>query len=129
MAEAFAEHLHFLVRTEFWGYAANEKFNNEELISELYQGIRPAPGYPSCPDHLEKDLLFQLLDVEKNIGLGLTDHKAMFPTAAVCGYYFGHPSSKYFGLSKIDKDQLMDYSKRRGISLEEASRWLAPLLD
>jgi 5-methyltetrahydrofolate--homocysteine methyltransferase len=129
LAEAFAEHLHFLVRTEFWGYAANEKFNNEELISESYQGIRPAPGYPSCPDHLEKDLLFELLDVEKNIGLGLTDHKAMFPTAAVCGYYFGHPSSKYFGLSKIDKDQLMDYSKRRGISLEEASRWLAPLLD
>ena len=129
LAEAFAEHLHFLVRTEFWGYAANEKFNNEELISESYQGIRPAPGYPSCPDHLEKDLLFELLDVKKNIGLGLTDHKAMFPTAAVCGYYFGHPSSKYFGLSKIDKDQLMDYSKRRGISLEEASRWLAPLLD
>ncbi len=129
LAEAFAEHLHFLVRTEFWGYAANEKFNNEELISESYQGIRPAPGYPSCPDHLEKDLLFELLNVEKNIGLGLTDHKAMFPTAAVCGYYFGHPSSKYFGLSKIDKDQLMDYSKRRGISLEEASRWLAPLLD
>ena len=129
LAEAFAEHLHFLVRTEFWGYAANEKFNNEELISESYQGIRPAPGYPSCPDHLEKDLLFELLNVENNIGLGLTDHKAMFPTAAVCGYYFGHPSSKYFGLSKIDKDQLMDYSKRRGISLEEASRWLAPLLD
>jgi 5-methyltetrahydrofolate--homocysteine methyltransferase len=129
LAEAFAEHLHFLVRTDFWGYAANEKFNNEELISESYQGIRPAPGYPSCPDHLEKDLLFELLDVKKNIGLGLTDHKAMFPTAAVCGYYFGHPSSKYFGLSKIDKDQLTDYSKRRGISLEEASRWLAPLLD
>tara|TARA_B110000008_G_scaffold261283_1_gene282541 strand:+ start:1026 stop:3650 length:2625 start_codon:yes stop_codon:yes gene_type:complete len=128
LAEAFAEHLHFLVRTKFWGYAENEKLSNEELIAEAYQGIRPAPGYPSCPDHLEKDLLFKLLNVEKNIKVTLTEHKAMFPTAAVCGYYFGHPDSRYFGLSKIDKDQLIDYSSRRAIALDEASRWLSPLL-
>jgi len=129
LAEAFAEHLHERVRKEFWGYAAQETLTNEALIAEAYQGIRPAPGYPACPDHLEKDLLFRLLDVEKQAGIHLTEHKAMYPTAAVSGYYFGHPEAKYFGLAKIDQDQLNDYAERRGISPEEAARWLSPLLD
>jgi 5-methyltetrahydrofolate--homocysteine methyltransferase len=129
LAEAFAEHLHERVRKEFWGYAAQETLTNEALIAEAYQGIRPAPGYPACPDHLEKDLLFQLLDVEKHAGIHLTEHKAMYPTAAVSGYYFGHPEAKYFGLAKIDQDQLNDYAERRGITTEEAARWLSPLLD
>jgi 5-methyltetrahydrofolate--homocysteine methyltransferase len=129
LAEAFAEHLHERVRKEFWGYAAQETLTNEALIAEAYQGIRPAPGYPACPDHLEKDLLFRLLDVEKQAGIQLTEHKAMYPTAAVSGYYFGHPEAKYFGLAKIDQDQLNDYAERRGISPEEAARWLSPLLD
>jgi 5-methyltetrahydrofolate--homocysteine methyltransferase len=129
LAEAFAEHLHERVRKEFWGYAAQETLTNEALIAEAYQGIRPAPGYPACPDHLEKDLLFRLLDVEKQAGIHLTEHKAMYPTAAVSGYYFGHPEAKYFGLAKIDQDQLNDYAERRGISTEEAARWLSPLLD
>ncbi|HAB32383.1 MAG TPA: methionine synthase, partial [Cryomorphaceae bacterium] len=101
----------------------------DRLISEDYQGIRPAPGYPACPDHLEKDLLFDLLEVEKHTGIQLTEHKAMYPTAAVSGYYFAHPESKYFGLAKINQDQLQDYAQRRGISLEDAARWLSPLLD
>ena len=129
LAEAFAEHLHERVRKEFWGYAAQETLTNEALIAEAYQGIRPAPGYPACPDHLEKDLLFRLLDVEKQASIHLTEHKAMYPTAAVSGYYFGHPEAKYFGLAKIDQDQLNDYAERRGISPEEAARWLSPLLD
>ena len=129
LAEAFAEHLHERVRKEFWGYAAQEALTNEALIAEAYQGIRPAPGYPACPDHLEKDLLFRLLDVENLAGIHLTEHKAMYPTAAVSGYYFGHPEAKYFGLAKIDQDQLNDYAERRGISTEEAARWLSPLLD
>ncbi|MGA0248072.1 MAG: methionine synthase [Schleiferiaceae bacterium] len=129
LAEAFAEHLHERVRKEFWGYAAQETLTNEALIAEAYQGIRPAPGYPACPDHLEKDLLFRLLDVEKQAGIHLTEHKAMYPTAAVSGYYFGHPEAKYFGLAKIDQDQLNDYAERRGMTTEEAARWLSPLLD
>jgi 5-methyltetrahydrofolate--homocysteine methyltransferase len=129
LAEAFAEHLHERVRKEFWGYAAQETLTNEALIAEAYQGIRPAPGYPACPDHLEKDLLFRLLDVEKQAGIQLTQHKAMYPTAEVSGYYLGHPEAKYFGLAKIDQDQLNDYAERRGISPEEAARWLSPLLD
>ncbi|HAG06485.1 MAG TPA: methionine synthase, partial [Cryomorphaceae bacterium] len=107
------------VRQEFWGYAANETWSNEDLIAESYQGIRPAPGYPACPDHLEKDLLFRLLDVEARAGIQLTEHKAMYPTAAVSGYYFAHPEAKYFGLAKIDTDQLTDYAGRRGISQED----------
>jgi len=129
LAEAFAEHLHERVRKEFWGYAAQETLTNEALIAEAYQGIRPAPGYPACPDHLEKDLLFRLLDVEKQASIHLTEHKAMYPTAAVSGYYFGHPEAKYFGLAKIDQDQLNDYAERRGMTTEEAARWLSPLLD
>jgi 5-methyltetrahydrofolate--homocysteine methyltransferase len=117
------------VRTEFWGYASAEALSNDDLIKEAYQGIRPAPGYPACPDHLEKDLLFQLLDVEQAAGITLTEHKAMYPTAAVSGYYFAHPESKYFGLAKVDQDQITDYAQRRGISNEEARRWLSPLLD
>jgi 5-methyltetrahydrofolate--homocysteine methyltransferase len=129
LAEAFAERLHERVRKEFWGYAAQETLTNEALIAEAYQGIRPAPGYPACPDHLEKDLLFKLLNVESHADIHLTEHKAMYPTAAVSGYYFGHPEAKYFGLAKIDQDQLNDYAERRGISPEEAARWLSPLLD
>jgi len=128
LAEAFAERLHQRVRMEFWGYQASETLSNEDLIAEEYQGIRPAPGYPACPDHLEKDLLFELLQAELHTGLHLTESKAMYPTAAVSGYYFGHPEAKYFGLAKIDRDQIADYASRRGIALTEAERWLSPLL-
>lgn len=124
LAEAFAEYLHHKVRTEIWGYASDETLSNEDLIKEGYQGIRPAPGYPACPDHLEKGTIWKLLDVEKNIGVTLTESYAMFPTASVSGYYFANPNSKYFGLGKIEKDQLTSYAKRRNISLEEAQRWL-----
>ena len=102
--------------------------NNDDLIAEKYQGIRPAPGYPACPDHLEKKTIWKLLEVEKNIGVILTDSLAMYPTAAVSGYYFAHPQSKYFGLGKIGEDQLTDYARRRGISRDEAARWLSPVL-
>ncbi len=127
LAEAFAERLHQRVRTEFWGYAADEQLPNDALIAEEYQGIRPAPGYPACPDHLEKDLLFELLDAEHHTGIQLTESKAMYPTAAVSGYYFAHPEAKYFGLAKIDRDQVADYAQRRGIPLADAERWLSPL--
>jgi 5-methyltetrahydrofolate--homocysteine methyltransferase len=128
LAEAFAEKMHELVRTEYWAYAPEEKFSNEELIKEKYVGIRPAPGYPACPDHTEKGTLFTLLDAEAQIGLKITDSYAMYPTAAVSGFYFSHPESRYFGLGKIDKDQVADYAVRKGMSLEEAERWLGPNL-
>lgn len=128
LAEAFAERLHHLVRTEYWAYAANEHLTNEELISEKYVGIRPAPGYPACPDHTEKTTLFKLLNVEENTGITLTDSMAMYPTAAVSGLYFSHPHSKYFGLGKINKDQVADYAERKGMSIEEVERWLSPNL-
>ena len=128
-AEAFAEYLHERVRTEFWGYAAAENLSNDELIAEKYAGIRPAPGYPACPDHLEKEVIWDLLDVEKRIGIKLTESLAMYPAASVSGYYFGHPESKYFGLGKIQKDQVEEYAQRRGISIEECERWLAPQLN
>jgi 5-methyltetrahydrofolate--homocysteine methyltransferase len=128
LAEAFAERLHERVRKEFWGYATSETLSNDELISEKYQGIRPAPGYPACPDHTEKRLLFDLLDVEKNTGIILTESFAMFPTAAVSGLYFSHPESKYFGLGKINKDQVADYAKRKGMNMEIMERWLSPNL-
>ena len=128
LAEAFAEYLHQKVRLNYWGYAANEKLSNEELISEQYKGIRPAPGYPACPDHLEKDTIWEVLQVEKNIGVTLTDSKAMWPAASVSGYYFANENARYFGLGKIEKDQLEDYAKRRNISLEEAEKWLSPNL-
>lgn len=126
LAEAFAEYLHKKVRTEIWGYADTEELTNEELIKESYKGIRPAPGYPACPDHLEKRTIWNLLKVEENIGVKLTDSLAMWPASSVSGYYFANPKSRYFGLGKIKEDQVADYAKRRGITLEEASKWLSP---
>ncbi len=128
LAEAFAEKLHQRVRKEFWGYNAKETLDNNDLIAEKYQGIRPAPGYPACPDHTEKPLHWDLLKVEENTGITLTESYAMYPTAAVSGLYFSHPESRYFGLGKINKDQLKDYAKRKGVSIEEMERWLAPNL-
>ncbi len=128
LAEAFAEHLHEMVRKEFWGYASEEALTNDELIHEKYRGIRPAPGYPACPDHTEKRILFDLLDIEKEIGITLTESFAMYPTAAVSGYYFSHPDSQYFGIGKIHRDQVEDYARRKGMSIPETERWLAPLL-
>jgi 5-methyltetrahydrofolate--homocysteine methyltransferase len=129
LAEAFAELLHERVRKEFWGYAADEALSNEDLISEKYQGIRPAPGYPACPDHTEKKRLFELLDAEKQIGIQLTESYAMYPASAVSGFYFSHPESTYFGLGKIAKDQVTDYAKRKGMSLDDIERWLSPVLN
>lgn len=129
LAEALAERMHERVRKEFWGYALHEQLDNERLIEEAYQGIRPAPGYPACPEHTEKRLLWKLLDPEKNAGIQLTDSCAMYPTAAVSGWYFSHPESKYFGLGQIGKDQVEDYARRKGMSLAEAERWLAPVLN
>ena len=127
-AEAFAEYLHEKVRKEIWGYASEENFSNEELIKENYKGIRPAPGYPACPDHLEKSTIWKLLNVEQEIGVKLTESMAMWPAASVSGYYFAHPQSRYFGLGKIKKDQLEDYAKRRKISIKQAEKWLSPNL-
>lgn len=127
--EAFAECLHEKVRKEYWGYAKNENLTNEQLIKEEYKGIRPAPGYPACPDHTEKIKLFDLLNVTENTGIELTESLAMNPPASVCGWYIAHPDSHYFGLGKIDKDQLEDYAKRKGMSIEEATRWLRPVLE
>jgi 5-methyltetrahydrofolate--homocysteine methyltransferase len=128
-AEAFTELLHKKVRTDLWGYAPSETLNNEEIIKEKYKGIRPAPGYPACPDHTLKTDLFKLLDVENNIGITLTESLAMWPASAVSGFYYSHPQSKYFGLGKIEKDQVEDYTKKRGIGIEEAERWLSPALN
>ena len=127
-AEAYAEFLHKKVRTEYWGYANQENLSNEDLIAEKYKGIRPAPGYPACPDHLEKHVIWDLLKVKENIGVYLTESLAMFPTAAVSGYYFGSPHAKYFGLGKITEEQVKEYSERKGISLREAKKWLSPNL-
>jgi 5-methyltetrahydrofolate--homocysteine methyltransferase len=129
LAEAFAEHLHERVRTEYWGYAADEALDNEALIKEKYRGIRPAPGYPACPDHTEKGTLFKLLDVENNIGLELTDSYAMNPAAAVSGWYFGHPDAKYFNTGKIDGDQVKSLAQRKDMSVSELERWLTPILN
>jgi 5-methyltetrahydrofolate--homocysteine methyltransferase len=128
LAEALAEYMHHRTRREFWGYAADEQLSNAELISEQYRGIRPAPGYPACPDHTEKGTLWKLLDVEASIGLQLTDSYAMFPTAAVSGFYFSHPEARYFAVGKVAHDQVASYARRKGFSLEEAERWLAPNL-
>ncbi|MEP2445694.1 MAG: vitamin B12 dependent-methionine synthase activation domain-containing protein, partial [Balneola sp.] len=128
LAEASAEYMHYKVRTDFWGYSTDEQFTNEELISEDYQGIRPAPGYPACPDHTEKRTLFDLLEVEKNIGISLTESCAMYPASSVSGFYFSHPQSRYFRVGKIEKDQIEDYAKRKGQSIEETEKWLAPYL-
>ncbi len=128
LAEAFAELMHERVRKEFWGYAPDENMGNDELIKEQYQGIRPAPGYPACPDHTEKETLFRLLDAENVAGIKLTESFAMYPAAAVSGWYFSHPDAKYFGLGKIYQDQVADYAKRKQMKLEEAEKWLAPNL-
>ncbi|MGF1559867.1 MAG: methionine synthase [Flavobacteriaceae bacterium] len=126
LAEAFAEYLHKEVRTKHWGYAANETLSNEDLINESYKGIRPAPGYPACPDHLEKLTIWEILDVEAKIGVTLTESLAMWPAASVSGYYFANPEAKYFGLGKIKEDQVEDFAKRKNITKEEATKWLAP---
>ena len=128
LAEAFAEALHAIVRKELWGYAQGETLDNESLIKETYQGIRPAPGYPACPDHTEKPILFDLLNAEQATGITLTESMAMYPASSVSGFYFMHEEAKYFGLGKIEKDQVTDYAKRKGMSLEDTERWLAPNL-
>ncbi|MGZ8226763.1 MAG: methionine synthase, partial [Methylococcaceae bacterium] len=125
LAEAFAEYLHLLVRKQYWGYAEDENHNNDQLINETYQGIRPAPGYPACPDHTEKAKLFALLNATEHTTIELTESFAMYPASAVSGWYFSHPESQYFNVGKIDKDQLSDYAKRKGIAEEVAARWLA----
>ncbi|MFH0734925.1 MAG: methionine synthase [bacterium] len=129
LAEAFAEYLHKLVRTEYWGYAENENLLNEELIKENYAGIRPAPGYPAQPDHTEKATIFNLLDVENNTEIKLTENLAMYPASSVCGLYFANPESKYFSVGKIGKDQVADYSLRKGINFKETEKWLRPILN
>ena len=129
LAEAFAEVLHGRVRREFWAYVPDEKLSSEDLIRETYQGIRPAPGYPACPDHTEKYKLFDLLNATEKAGIQLTESLAMYPAASVCGWYFSHPQSSYFGVGKIQQDQLENYARRKGMSLEDISRWLAPVLD
>ena len=128
LAEAFAERLHERVRREFWGYAKDETLTNEDIIKEGYRGIRPAPGYPACPEHTEKAALWALLDAEKNAGIKLTESYAMWPGAAVSGWYFSHPQSQYFVVGRFNKDQIADYARRKGWSLSQAEKWLAPNL-
>ncbi|MBX6393389.1 MAG: methionine synthase, partial [Burkholderiales bacterium] len=127
LAEAFAELMHARVRREFWGYAPDEQLTNEDLIKERYRGIRPAPGYPACPDHTEKKTLFELLDAPA-VGIELTESYAMTPPASVSGYYFAHPESQYFNVGRIGRDQLEDYARRKNMDVAEAERWLAPNL-
>lgn len=128
-AEAFAERMHERVRREFWGYAADESFSSEELVLEAYAGIRPAPGYPAQPDHTEKDTLFRLLDAEAATGVTLTESYAMWPGSSVSGIYIAHPSSYYFGVAKVERDQVEDYATRKGMSVVEVERWLGPVLN
>src|SRR5207342_233775 len=127
LAEAFAERLHERVRKEFWGYSIDENLSTEDLIVEKYRGIRPAPGYPACPDHSEKSTLFQLLD-PRRAGMTLTESYAMLPAAAVAGWYFSHPAARYFGVGKIGRDQVADYARRKGQPLDVVERWLRPNL-
>jgi len=129
LAEAFTELLHARVRREFWGYAKEEHLGNDQLIKEEYLGIRPAPGYPACPDHTEKRKLFAMLDATKQTGTILTESLAMFPASSVSGWYLAHPQSKYFGIGKIEKDQVIDYAARKGMPVEEVERWLRPVLE
>jgi 5-methyltetrahydrofolate--homocysteine methyltransferase len=128
LAEAFAELLHKRAR-EDWGYGKQERFTNEELVKEKYRGIRPAPGYPACPDHTEKRKLFDLLEVEKSTGVRLTESFAMMPASSVSGWYFAHPDSQYFVVGKIERDQVEDYARRKGMELREVERWLSPNLN
>jgi 5-methyltetrahydrofolate--homocysteine methyltransferase len=129
LAETLAERIHQRVRKEFWGYAADESLDADALIAEKYRGIRPAPGYPACPEHSEKATLFRLLDATANTGITLTDHFAMYPAAAVSGWYFSHPRSQYFVVGRLSKEQVSDYARRKGITLQEAERLLASNLD
>jgi 5-methyltetrahydrofolate--homocysteine methyltransferase len=129
LAEAFAERMHEKVRQDYWGYAAEEQFSNDELIKEAYAGIRPAPGYPAQPEHSEKGTLFKLLDATDKIGVRLTESYAMWPGSSVSGFYYAHPESRYFGVGKIERDQVEDYARRKDWTVAEAERWLAPLLN
>jgi 5-methyltetrahydrofolate--homocysteine methyltransferase len=129
LAEALAERTHQRARKEFWAYAADEALPNGELIAEKYRGIRPAPGYPAQPDHSEKATIFRLLDGEREIGVKLTESFAMWPGASVCGLYFSHPESHYFGVGRIERDQVEDYAKRKAWTIEQAEKWLAPILN
>jgi 5-methyltetrahydrofolate--homocysteine methyltransferase len=129
LAEAYTELIHEKVRKEYWGYVAQEHLSNDQLIREEYQGIRPAPGYPACPDHTEKRKMFEMLDATRQTGIILTESLAMFPASSVSGWYFAHPESKYFGVGKIEKDQVEDYAARKKMSLEETERWLRPILE
>tara|TARA_R110000868_G_scaffold37111_5_gene131395 strand:- start:17712 stop:20399 length:2688 start_codon:yes stop_codon:yes gene_type:complete len=128
LAEAHAEYMHYKIRTDLWGFCPKEDINNDKFIAEEYQGIRPAPGYPACPDHTEKRTLFELLEVEKNTGISLTESFAMYPASSVSGFYFSHPQSRYFGVGKLNKDQIKDYAERKGKSVEEIEKWLSPNL-
>ena len=129
LAEAFAEYLHKEVRANYWGYENEDSLSNEDLIKEKYQGIRPAPGYPACPDHTEKTTLFDMLDATKITGVSLTESLAMLPAASVSGWYFANPEAKYFGIQKITEDQIKDLANRKGVSFEEMEKWLRSLLD
>ncbi len=129
LAEAFAEYLHERVRKMYWGYSPEEELTSDQLIKEVYTGIRPAPGYPAQPDHTEKKLIFDLLKVEENASIKLTESLAMYPAASVCGLYFAHPEAKYFTIGKISKDQVLDYHRRKGMSVDEIERWLSPVLN
>lgn len=129
LAEAFAERLHARVRRELWGYARSETLSSEDLILEKYRGIRPAPGYPAQPDHTEKGTMWDLMNVKETAGITLTESYAMWPGASVSGFYFSHPESHYFGVGKIERDQVEDYARRKGWTVEEAERWLAPVLN
>ncbi len=128
LAEAFAEKMHELIRKEYWGYGKNEILTAEQIIKEEYTGIRPAHGYPACPDHTEKRILFDLLNAEKDAGIKLTESFAMYPASSVSGLYFSHPEARYFNVGKLAKDQVTDYAKRKGMSIEEIEKWLAPNL-
>jgi 5-methyltetrahydrofolate--homocysteine methyltransferase len=129
LAEALAERMHERVRKEFWAYAGDEALRTDEMIGEKYRGIRPAPGYPAQPDHTEKGTLFRLLESEAQVGVRLTESFAMWPGASVCGLYFSHPQSHYFGVGKIERDQVEDYAKRKSWTIAETERWLAPILN
>jgi 5-methyltetrahydrofolate--homocysteine methyltransferase len=129
LAEAFAEKLHEVVRKDIWGYSKDENFSNDELIKEVYKGIRPAPGYPACPDHTEKIGLFKLLNAEELSGVSLTESLAMYPASSVSGWYFANPDAKYFGLGKITMEQVEDISKRKNLQLDEMKRWLSPVIN
>ena len=129
IAEAFAERMHERVRREFWAYAPDEALTNEQRVDEDYRGIRPAPGYPAQPDHSEKATLFRLLEAERRIGVRLTETFAMWPGSSVCGLYFAHPDAHYFGVAKVERDQVEDYAQRKGMTIAEVERWLGPVLN